>query len=278
MPAAPLPPEAYLNPIDVEALGQRFREAEPFPHFRIDDFLRPEFLREVSEAFPSYAEAARLGKEFRALNELRKVQVTRDEDLPGPIRTLSSVLASEPFRELLSRVSGIPDLLADPELRGGGMHLIRDGGRLDVHVDFNVQRATGLHRRLNILVFLNEEWERSWGGELELWDPEVRECVVSALPLSNRCMAFATSRTSFHGVSPVRCPDGTVRRSFAAYYYTAAPPPGWTGEEHSTIFRPRPGEGLRNALGRPLERVAGAARRTARRATGRRRAAGGSGR
>ena len=33
------------------------------------------------------------------------------------------------------------------------------------------------------------------------------------------------------------------RLSFAAYYYTDEAPEGWAGEAHSTLFKPRPGEG-----------------------------------
>jgi hypothetical protein len=265
MSAEHLLPNDYINPIDVEDLTLRFREAGPFPHFRIDDFLRPEFLAEVCAAFPDYEAASQLGKEFLALNERRKIQVTDPESLPAPVHVLSEVLASKPFRDMLSVVSGIPNLLADPELRGGGMHLIRDGGRLDVHVDFNVHRTTSWYRRINILVFLNEHWEESWGGALELWDPGVTTCPVAALPILNRCMAFQTSRTSFHGVEPVHCPPGVARKSFAAYYYTEEAPAEWKGEVHNTIFRPRPGEHLRNAVGLPLERLKSAARRGRRR-------------
>jgi hypothetical protein len=265
MSAELLLPKDYINPIDLEDLTRSFRGAEPFPHFRIDDFLRAEFLEEVCNAYPDYTEATALGKEFLALNERGKIQVTDPAMLPEPVGRLSAVLASEPFRDMLSRVTGIPKLLADPELRGGGMHLIRDGGRLDVHVDFNVHRTTSWYRRINILVFLNEHWEEAWGGALELWDPEVTRCPVAALPILNRCMAFRTSRTSFHGVAPVHCPPGVARKSFAAYYYTEEAPPEWKGEVHNTIFRPRPGEHLRNAVGRPLERLKSAARRSRRR-------------
>jgi hypothetical protein len=51
----------------------------------------------------------------------------------------------------------------------------------------------------------------------------------------------------------VKCPSDIARKSFAAYYYTKEPPPGWDGTKHSTIFKARPDEKLRGALWMPLE-------------------------
>ena len=263
----------HLNPIDVEGLAEQFRNATPFPHFCVSDFLRPEFAEAACRSYPSYEEARELGREFGALNERLKVQITEPERMPPPVARLAEVLSSQPFLDVLERITGIPRLIADPELRGGGMHLVGSGGRLDVHVDFNMHRETGWHRRLNILVFMNEHWEEDWGGYLELWDPEVKRCERKQAPLLNTCLVFATSETSFHGVQPVTCPDGMARQSFAAYYYTQEAPAQWSGSFHTTVFKPRPGEWLRNAVGRPAERLGRAMR--SRGARWRRKASGG---
>ena len=50
-----------INPIDREELRDRIRRAEPFPHCPIDNFLDPDFAREVCAAFPKYEDARRLG-------------------------------------------------------------------------------------------------------------------------------------------------------------------------------------------------------------------------
>ena len=119
---------------------------------------------------------------------------------------------------------------------------------MDVHVDFNFIAARELHRRLNILIYFNKDWDPSWGGNIELWDRDVKTCVHSFSPIFNRCVVFETSDISYHGVSAVKCPDGRSRKSFAAYYYTKEAPPHWTGEEHSTIFKARPGEVLKGQV------------------------------
>ena len=76
----------------------------------------------------------------------------------------------------------------------------------------------------------------------------------------NRCVIFETSHFSFHGVTPVTSPPEAMRKSFAAYYYTREAPPGWTGESHSTIFKPRPGERFRSPVLMTMEGLAHRAR------------------
>lgn len=243
-------------PLDVERLAAGYRSAGPTRFFCIDGFLDEAFAREVAAAYPDYASAAGMGREFKALHERLKVQVSDAARFPEPVRALHEALSSPAFLDAMERITGIEPLVADEELGGGGMHVMGPGGRLDVHVDFNVIRARRLHRRLNILVFLNEGWQPAWGGDFELWDPDVRRCLHSLAPIANRCVVFNTTETSFHGVAPVRCPRGVTRRSFAAYYYTREPAAEGQVPFHSTLFRRRPTEWWRGALLAPAERLA----------------------
>jgi len=160
----------------------------------------------------------------------------------------------------MSLMSGIPDLVADPMLFGGGIHETDQGGHLDVHVDFNFNEDLGLYRRLNILVYFNKDWKEEYGGYLDLWDEDVRHCLGRFAPKFNRAAGFATSASSWHGVTPVKCPPGRVRKSFAAYYYTKEPPPGWDGVKRSTVFRARPDEYWKGSFAMPAENALRATR------------------
>jgi 2OG-Fe(II) oxygenase superfamily len=242
-----------LAAIDFDAVRDRMQQARGFPHFCIDGFLDPAFAEEVHDAFPSYAEARRIGHTFSAVNEKRKTQITDGRLFPAPIRRLHELLASDEFVATMTHISGIPGLVADPLLVGGGIHETNHGGRLDVHVDFNVHPASALFRRLNILIYFNKGWRDEDGGVLDLWDADVRHCVGRFTPVFNRAAGFATSATSWHGVTPVTCPPGQMRKSFAAYYYTAEPPPGWDGAVRSTVFRARPEERWKGKVGMPIE-------------------------
>ena len=247
-----------IRPLDEAALASQYASAKPFPSFMLDGFLEPAFAAEVAAAYPTFETAKAMGFAFNAVNERKKVQITDREKFPDPVGRLSDALSSPEFLAALSRITGIPDLLPDPRLWGGGIHVTGPHGRLDVHVDFNILAFEGeptLYRRLNLLVYLNPGWDEAWGGQVEFWDRDVATCAHSYLPLLNRCVLFETSEISFHGVAPLTCPSHEVRRSFAVYYYTTAPPPGIAAASHSTIFRARPDERVRAHLLMPAERL-----------------------
>jgi Rps23 Pro-64 3,4-dihydroxylase Tpa1-like proline 4-hydroxylase len=231
-----------LNDVDFTVVRERMQRAPGFPHFCIDDFLDEAFADEVHDAFPAYAQAEKMGKSFAAVNEKRKTQITDARLFAPPILRLHEILASDEFVANMSLMSGISGLVADPKLVGGGIHGTDLGGHLDVHVDFNFNEDLGLYRRLNILVYFNKDWKEEYGGYLDLWDEDVKHCLGRFAPKFNRAAGFATSARSWHGVTPVKCPPGRVRKSFAAYYYTKEPPAGRDGVKRSTVFRARPDE------------------------------------
>lgn len=221
----------------------------------IDNFLTPEAAAEVARSYPTFEQAKEQGFAFNFVNEQRKVQITDSAKFPDAVRRLNDAISSPQFRADLEYITGIPNILADEQLVGGGMHLTGSGGRLDVHVDFNLIEDRKLFRRLNILIYLNPTWKEEWGGHIELWDKDVRQCHNRCVPALNRCLIFETSEFSYHGVARVTAPADMVRHSFAAYYYTKEPPPKWDGASHSTIFRARPDEKFRGLVQMPVEKL-----------------------
>lgn len=245
----------HLSPYDRDALKRAFQNAVPYRHLVIESFLEPGCAAAAAAAFPTFEEARAQGFEFNAVNERRKIQISDASKFPAPIARVHEAIGSAEFLADLEYITGIPGLLPDPELGGAGMHMTGPHGRLDVHVDFNFVEGRDLHRRLNILIYLNPAWDEKWGGAVELWDRKVEKLHRSVSPRLNRCVLFETSAISFHGVEPVVGPPDIVRKSFAAYYYTREAPPGWNGEVHGTIFRARPDEKFRRYILMPAERL-----------------------
>jgi hypothetical protein len=222
----------------VAADRARFQSAQPFAHLVWDDFLEEEAAEACRVAFPPL-EAMTI--QIRRFTE-RKAQESRWERLPPPIRALHTELASPRFLQLLTAITGIEDLTADPELIGGGIHQGGDKSFLHIHADFNVHPTTGLYRRLNILLYLNRGWRPEYGGALELWNADMTAMVVAIPPVFNRCVLIETHDTAYHGYSMLHLPPGETRKSVAAYYYAPRPHDPRQRREHSTLFRARPQE------------------------------------
>lgn len=199
-------------------------KTEPFPHMVVDGAWDPDLLRRVLAEFP--AEDDPRWRQFGGENESK---LEGGPALWGP----ATRQLFEGIRSLIPTLEasfGIPGL--SMETVGGGYHVIPVGGYLAVHTDFNRSPDTMRHRRLNLLVYLNRGWGADDGGELELWDDEGPS--VRIAPEMNRTAVFATSDRSWHGHPS---PTKRARRSVAAYFYTDAPPAGYT-TAHSTVWHP----------------------------------------
>jgi hypothetical protein len=108
------------------------------------------------------------------------------------------------------------------------LHKIQAGGYLEIHTDFNHLKPYNLERRLNLLLYLNKDWNSAYNGNLELWDRPSKSRVTSVSPVFNRCVVFSTTFQSLHGhPEPLATPKGTERMSIALYYYTNT----WKTEE-----------------------------------------------
>ncbi len=209
-----------------DALSRQFREAKPFPWLVVDNFLTPGSAAQLASGFEAVMQ--RGNKDPNAPKKhthvLRKRGMLHRAMMEPDHRALFEELASERFVKLMSDITGIVPLYADPELNGGGLHEIFPGGYLNVHTDFNIHPTSGRHRRLNILIYLNEAWQPEWNGALELWPQDMSGCAASILPLAGRMALFETSEISFHGhPQPLACPPGVTRKSLAAYYYSDWP-------------------------------------------------------
>ena len=152
---------------------------------------------------------------------------------------LVAFLHSARFLFFLSEVTGIWELLPDPYLQGAGYHVIPRGGKFDVHVDRNTAYSIGLVRRLSILIYLNKDWKREYGGQLELWSKEGKQREVIVEPTFNRTAIFEITDENYHGVpSVVRCPKGRSRNCFVAYYHTVKFPGIRELKPHTSIYAP----------------------------------------
>jgi hypothetical protein len=211
-------------------LQREFQAAEPFPHVVVDDLLS--LSPSAASTFPDISWSGWLAMVDRYQQNKRSCS---DLDLiPEPFSALIRELSEPRFLRVLEQITGIKQLIPDPYLTGGGLHLSGSGGILSPHTDFHYHRHLNLYRRINVLVYLNEDWSLEDGGCLSLYDAQDR-AVQTVVPDWGRVVIFRTDHQSVHGF-PVPVAEGKWRRSVALYYYTAAPTKNFSGDE-TTYWR-----------------------------------------
>jgi|HubBroStandDraft_1064217.scaffolds.fasta_scaffold136835_1 2OG-Fe(II) oxygenase superfamily len=231
-----------------------YANAKPFPHVIFDNFFDPALLEMVLAEFPRPGQIK--WQKFDNGQEI-KLASAREASFGPVTRLLFYHLNSMTFLQFLSEVTGIPNLISDPGLEGGGLHQIVRGGKLGVHVDFNRHRDYGLDRRLNLLLYLNKDWRAEYGGNLELWDRNMSKCEARVAPLFNRVMLFGTTDFTFHGhPDPLQCPEGMTRKSMALYYFSNGRPAEEVTGDHSTLFRSRDQGDFRPTLAQRVRGIA----------------------
>jgi len=222
-----------------------FGRAQPFPYVVMDNFLPTIWLDALLAEFPKPRAAN--WQTFDNAQE-KKLASSRGTEMGDVTRRVLAQLNSATFLEFLETLTSIDGLIPDPYFVGGGLHQIERGGFLKVHADFNWHEKLRLDRRLNLIVYLNRDWNESYGGDLQLWDAEMTHCVKKIYPVLNRAVLFYTVENGFHGhPDSLTCPEGETRKSIALYYYTNGRPANESSVGHSTLFQARPGESLTSA-------------------------------
>ncbi|MEM9304921.1 MAG: 2OG-Fe(II) oxygenase [Pseudomonadota bacterium] len=235
--------DARVNPAVTARTGELAREfvaGQPFRHLVIDEFFDPAFAEQLEAAFPSF-DAELAVNEDGAVGG--KAVHERLPDLGGPWAKLHELSRSRVFLDFIGALTDIDKLQFDPWYFGGGTHENRHGQDLDPHVDFNYHPITRQHRRLNLIVYFEQDWAPAWGGALDLHrNPRLApdEDEIKRVPVAfNRAVLFETTESSWHGFERIELPDdirGRSRRSFALYFYTDERPAAETAKPHSTIY------------------------------------------
>lgn len=239
--------DLYLDSKLARAFGEKlsgaYCSADPFPHIVIDNFLPSTLIEELLENFPT--EKLLEDKFYESgYSGLHKRQVL-PERLGQRIRSIFHFFNSSPILQFLEGLTKIDSLMGDPYFNGGGFHEIFQGGKLGIHADFRINEQLHLQRRINILIYLNKDWELDYGGNLELWDREMKSKVESIAPIFNRCVIFNTEADSYHGhPDPLNTPVEVSRKSIALYYYTASKRVYEDTPAHSTMYVARPNDSL----------------------------------
>ena len=206
------------------SLKNQYSLADPFPHTQIDGFFSNEYLDTVLEEFPDLSKLSD-SQNYKNQNEI-KFANNDFKNFPETIKNFFNFLNSQTFLNFLQTVTSIKEkLIADEQLNGGGLHEIKSGGLLKVHTDFNKHPTNNFDRRVNVLIYLNKNWQEKYKGCLELWDKDMKNCKQKILPSFNKMVIFSTTDFSNHGhPDPIECPTNISRKSIALYYFSKGRP------------------------------------------------------
>ncbi len=211
----------------------------PFYYQVIDNFLDIKKAKNISQEFPDYNCPAW----FEYNNPLENKKTCNNWYYFGPETYKTFAYLNSPeFIQKLQDITGIKTLYPDIGLHGGGLHIHGTGGKLNVHLDYSIHPKLKLQRKLNLIIYLTEDWNAKWGGNLELWSHNQElnrpnKKWVTVENVFNRAVLFDTTQNSWHGFpEPLTCPEGKYRKSLAVYYLTD--PPEGTDQRPRALYAP----------------------------------------
>ena len=223
----------YLQPDKIRELHDKFENAQPYRHLVLENFLQEDVASKMFEVFPSIDT---LNVKRKSLNEDKSedYHFERWDPVFGKVR---DVIQSKEFAEVMSQITGVEGLKTTADSLGSGVHQGRNGSYVDVHIDVNMNPKANLWRRINLLIYLNKNWEPHFGGDLEVWDKDMKKMWDKISPTFNRAVIFYTDDNSPHGYSKIDVPEGESRKSFYTYFYTEIGP-GFKYRDSRFLSRP----------------------------------------
>lgn len=209
--------------INTDSLHKTYLANKPYPHIVIDDLFEPEILDRIVAEFPSSK-----NRDWHIWDTKHELKSTSKgiNDLSTFTQLFCLWLSSSEVITEITKITGIDNIFADPMYHGAGLHEMYRDGWLEIHADYTKHYHLPMFRRLNLITYLNRDWEDSWGGELELWDYRDNSRKASYAPYFNRTIIFPTTDKTLHGVpNKLSCPANNSRKLVSIYYWTPVPIP-----------------------------------------------------
>ena len=191
---------------------------DPFDYWILDNFLDIEDAKQLSKEFIDYDSPAEDIVHYQGWIAEKKTCNKWDRFPPLTYKVFTNLLASN-FISKLADITGVNPLYPDIGLHGGGWHMHGKGGRLSVHLDYSIHPKLNLQRKLNLILYLEEDYDPAWGGSLQFWSHDEKtkkpkDKIREVEPIFNRAVLFDTTQNSWHGFpEPIHPPAGKMRKS-----------------------------------------------------------------
>lgn len=226
---------------DAPKIREQFQQTKDVQtrYAAVDNVLPEDIARKIYAAFPDVGQM-RLMSSFR---EKKYTSKALDKMQSLMADAIFAFQAPEVIRET-EEITGMKDLVGDPHLYAGGLSAMLKGHYLNPHIDNSHDSERKYYRALNMLYYTTPDWTKESGGNLELWNPAVKQR-VEIPSLFNRLVIMETNSLSWHSVNEVKV-DG--KRCCVSNYYFTPHPPGGREHFHITFFQARPEQHLRRFI------------------------------
>ena len=176
----------------------------------------------------------------------RKQTYAKLDNLDPIVSSITESFHDKGVVDLVTQITGIPDLVFDPSLYAGGISKMSKGDFLNPHLDNSHDGSRKRYRRLNLLFYVSPDLEKHDGGNFELWDKKVKKPVKIPAKF-NRLVIMETGDHTYHSVDPVK--TNRSRCCVSNYYFTESSPREFE-YYHVTSFLARPNQPLKRLYGR----------------------------
>lgn len=205
---------SWINKPD--ELTNKFNCAQPFEYIIINNFLKDDIAEKISNEYPQNL------NEYHKYDNPLEIKYAYDNiyNMSKNIKNVFFALCSNRIIDALKIVTNNDNIEYDPTCHGGGLHVHPNNGRLHMHLDYEKHPILeNKQRYLNIILYLTKDWDQSWGGQTELWNKDMSECIVKSNVEFNTALIFKTTENSWHGIpEPIKCPEDKYRKTLAFYY------------------------------------------------------------
>ena len=234
----PLNIESTINLARLIEAFKEYQRKDIFNYCIVDNFFNTDIALKLEQEFPDFND--KMWHEYNNPIEIKKT-LNDWNKFPETTYSVFKILNSNKFLTLLRKYTKLRSLTSDEGLNGGGWHIHKRGGKLNLHLDYNIHPKLKLQRKINIIIYLNSSWKSNWGGELGFFSNESSikpgKLIKKIYPKYNRAVIFDTSQNSWHGlVGKVNCPSKQFRKSIATYYL--APAKKMTNNRGKALFSP----------------------------------------
>jgi Rps23 Pro-64 3,4-dihydroxylase Tpa1-like proline 4-hydroxylase len=200
----------------------------------IDDFLKKHFLDKIINELSSIEKNAKDVKSFFLKGKSKKKEYLNFDEFSLNQKLLIKKLSSEKFRRFLKKIFKIEEkIFPDKSLMFSGFNFVEKNGYLRPHVDFNYNNKYKKYRTLNLLLYFNNKWKKSYGGNLSFYNYFNKKKKYEFLAKKNRLVIFLTNKYTPHGYSKITVKQKRVSLNF--YYYTNSNF-SFSSEPHKTIW------------------------------------------